>query len=661
LFSWLASGGEPTSTIAAPSALIFLDHQSGAASDRTVLAADAIGVGIAPPPEPPAIAATSGLVRRSPAGTASAFNWRQTAMLALWLWAIGAVTVVAGISRVWWKQQAQLRRTSRPARGDLAHACERLARRLGLRRRVRLVVSTTNDGPFAFGIFQPTIVLPQRLEQAAAPELYPLLLHELVHVRRGDTLVAAMQMFAVAIWWFHPLVWLVSRALSRQRELCCDDEVLAGADCDPDSYAQCLLNVLRERRRPLSAILVTGVRPVDVTRDRLEMIMNARRKRFARMPWFGWAALVVGAAVIVPGRGLRMIESEANAAQPVQPAASPPAAAPQEPATRGTRERMQDAPQQTSQPYEAPTRPGGPLPENQRVNFGPVVELTVDNDIPGRNFLLDLDAGKVFAPPADFRPGSAKEFHDWCAKQGVDAMGEGGYLLGQDIIVLPTAEFNWNPSRNILNQVEDGKPGSPVPIVPLERLPSTYFFKTREGGVGVLQIIAAGGSTRIRFKLVQKADNAAAAPAGAARVAVPEQNPRVVEENVRKLIAQFVEASKKGRAADVKPLIVEGPGSPDRHLHYLEDTQQLLAENVDPGNIATVVIGFNSALAISDFYESTAGAGDARGKYCTLYTCVLHDGKWLINDIDLEPVEGLVQEVSRFVEGIAKQQTVPPR
>jgi uncharacterized protein (TIGR03435 family) len=64
-------------------------------------------------------------------------------------------------------------------------------------------------------------------ERLGDEHLEAILAHELWHVRRRDNLGAAMHMLVEAIFWFHPLVWWLGAQLVEERELACDEGVLA--------------------------------------------------------------------------------------------------------------------------------------------------------------------------------------------------------------------------------------------------------------------------------------------------------------------------------------------------------------------------------------------------------------------------------------------------
>ncbi len=148
-------------------------------------------------------------------------------------------------------------------------------------------------------------------------------------------------------------------------------------------------------------------------------------------------------------------------------------------------------------------------------DFGPVIERVVDDASTATNYLIDLDTGRLFTPPADLKPGDGTgDAKVWYVRNGIDAMGntkpgiEG--LVGVDVFVLPVSNDRWNSithadwealrSANTEWRVE-AMPGA-------GSLPATFLFKTREGGIGILQILGLNFNplgVRIRYKLLQPA------------------------------------------------------------------------------------------------------------------------------------------------------------
>ena len=112
------------------------------------------------------------------------------------------------------------------------------------RRRVTLATSERVRVPAALGLWSPMIVLPSwALAELPAGELSIILRHEFAHLRRWDDWTNLVQKDLRAVFFFHPAVWWIESRLSVEREMACDDIVVAETD-NPMGYANCLVSLL---------------------------------------------------------------------------------------------------------------------------------------------------------------------------------------------------------------------------------------------------------------------------------------------------------------------------------------------------------------------------------------------------------------------------------
>jgi beta-lactamase regulating signal transducer with metallopeptidase domain len=259
---------------------------------------------------PPVATVHAAVASPSPSNAASAepsivadrrpFPW-PAVIVATWLTGSAAVLTATLLASA--QLGRRLRASAVPLPADLDAMAEEIRRKLGLRRRVRLALTDADLGPALVGTWRPTVVLPARLLSAAPTDLRAVLAHELSHLRRGDAAVAAVQRLAVALWWFHPLVWLMSTRLTAAREQCCDEEAVAGLALDPLAYAQTLIDVVRHRRRALALSLCPGVHALRLTTTRLRRLMSDGAQFRRRPPPAAWAAGALAAALVLPGAG----------------------------------------------------------------------------------------------------------------------------------------------------------------------------------------------------------------------------------------------------------------------------------------------------------------------------------------------------------------------
>ena len=143
-------------------------------------------------------------------------------------------------------------------------AFERLAHRLDVSRKVRLLVSALVDAPVVIGWMRPVVLVPAAALTGFPPEyVQALLAHELAHVCRRDYLVNLLQRIAEAVLFYHPGVWWVSDQIRTEREMCCDDIAVECAG-DPVIYARALAQLDAGRlRSPLTAVAANGPSLLD--------------------------------------------------------------------------------------------------------------------------------------------------------------------------------------------------------------------------------------------------------------------------------------------------------------------------------------------------------------------------------------------------------------
>jgi beta-lactamase regulating signal transducer with metallopeptidase domain/predicted esterase len=231
--------------------------------------------------------------------------------LALSAWALGIAWLFGGSAHAAYTLLAsyhcwrRIRTTLVPAEQRLETMAVDVARRLRIRRSVRLWVTRAPLGPLTFGCLRPTIVVPQALAaHRSTDDLEPLLAHELVHVRRGDALVGLLQAAVQCLWWFHPLIRWANHQIVFERERCCDEEVVADLAIEPARYARGLLSVLELKRQLRWLATVPGARPFEINQRRLEHIMSRGDRFQARTPRAYWLTLIALVFLVVPGAGL---------------------------------------------------------------------------------------------------------------------------------------------------------------------------------------------------------------------------------------------------------------------------------------------------------------------------------------------------------------------
>ena len=164
-------------------------------------------------------------------------------------------------------------------------------RRLGLKHGTALLTSDEVDSPVSWGVVRPIIVVDRdaarRPDQAEA-----IIAHELAHVARLDWPAMLLGRTVSALFWFNPLVALLSRTAHEYSEQAADDFVLR-SDVPCTEYAEVLVGAARHCAG--RGLVANGVAPARGSLSRrIGNILDPRRSRLpVRLRWS--AACLAGA------------------------------------------------------------------------------------------------------------------------------------------------------------------------------------------------------------------------------------------------------------------------------------------------------------------------------------------------------------------------------
>ena len=144
------------------------------------------------------------------------------------------------------------------------------------------------------------------------------------------------------------------------------------------------------------------------------------------------------------------------------------------------------------------------------VGFGPVFERIIYSEETGKPFFFDLDTAKAFSPPPRLtRASPEREVIEWSATKGIDFVNDRGRLELVEMTAVKVESGLWDSATRA--EIRDTlMKGSTQKILrthskdyPISS-PITYAFETREGGIGLLQILEKKNENlRIRYKMVE--------------------------------------------------------------------------------------------------------------------------------------------------------------
>ncbi|MEQ9316882.1 MAG: M23/M56 family metallopeptidase [Henriciella sp.] len=219
-------------------------------------------------PDLPYVEPAAGAVANASVGLQQAVsgpNWAWTApaliglLLAGWAWRIGAS--VLGQLRL-----QHLKSRSVPHL-DVFDALPLSQLKLERAPRIRLI---DGGSPFIAGLTQRAVYVPQGLESPA--DLRQIVIHECVHLKRGDLVTRPMERLVADLFWFSPFAWMMRRELDFWREAVCD-EIASNLSGDRIGYARTLAYAARisapVRQMPVAAFILPKKRSLPKRLSRI--------------------------------------------------------------------------------------------------------------------------------------------------------------------------------------------------------------------------------------------------------------------------------------------------------------------------------------------------------------------------------------------------------
>ena len=233
-------------------------------------------------------------------------GWALFAFLA---WALGACVAMVCLATGFWRLRG-LRRSCTPVvAADLDPVVRKTVDAISAPRSralgsVTIATSESVRVPAAIGFWKRTIVLPAWALRELPPEdLNVILLHEFAHLRRGDDWTNLIQKIVRALFFFHPAVWWIESRLSVEREMACDDAVLAET-ANPHGYATCLVSLLEKSlahrlvdKRWSSSLAHAAVDRAREAALRLAQILDTKRPVATRV-WKPALSMVAAFSVV---------------------------------------------------------------------------------------------------------------------------------------------------------------------------------------------------------------------------------------------------------------------------------------------------------------------------------------------------------------------------
>jgi len=146
------------------------------------------------------------------------------------------------------------------------------------------------------GFIKPIVLLPDH--PYSDNELRLVFMHELTHYKRMDLWYKIITMFATAVHWFNPVVHFMSKAITVECEISCDEQVLRNADTmNRKLYGQMIVNTARSQSARFSPLSTHFNNSLKEMKNRIVAICDTTKKRTSM-------SVLLSVIIIIAGAGL---------------------------------------------------------------------------------------------------------------------------------------------------------------------------------------------------------------------------------------------------------------------------------------------------------------------------------------------------------------------
>jgi len=181
--------------------------------------------------------------------TATPTNW-QTTLLGFWL--AGVCLLFARVGYSWVQLRNQMHRMTEIKDKTYVKLIQSCHEALRLRHQVPVFETPLVNSPAICGFMKPRILFPQNFAQDYShEELTHVLMHELAHQKRRDSVWNLWATLVQIIHWPNPLVWYATLRMRTDRELATDFLALKASQKDQSSaYGETILKSLHTVSHP---------------------------------------------------------------------------------------------------------------------------------------------------------------------------------------------------------------------------------------------------------------------------------------------------------------------------------------------------------------------------------------------------------------------------
>lgn len=153
-----------------------------------------------------------------------------------------------------------------------------LQKELRIKKHVDVLTYSGAASPMMIGFFRAVLVLPDT--KYSREELYFILKHELIHLKRHDLFFKLLFVITNAIRWFNPFIYVMRKEANIEMELSCDEKVVWGTSyAIRKAYTKVLLSTLYKQYKNPHSFTTQFYGGTRMMKMRFQNILLKSRKK----------------------------------------------------------------------------------------------------------------------------------------------------------------------------------------------------------------------------------------------------------------------------------------------------------------------------------------------------------------------------------------------
>lgn len=161
---------------------------------------------------------------------------------------------------------------------DILLQAYKLSRELRMKFKIRILRYEDAESPMVIGFLKQMLVLPNC--DYSEEELFFVLKHELIHIKRHDIYFKLLLVSANALHWFNPLIYIMQKEAVVDMELSCDEKVIQKtAFAVRKAYTETLLSTFHKQHKKGAFLTTQFYGGKEIMKKRFKNILTKSPKK----------------------------------------------------------------------------------------------------------------------------------------------------------------------------------------------------------------------------------------------------------------------------------------------------------------------------------------------------------------------------------------------